>query len=1319
MATLALTAAGAALGGAVLPAGISLLGATLSGAAIGSQVGALAGGYIDQALFGASGQTRATSGPRLSDLKITTSTEGAAVPRLFGWSRLGGQVIWATDLEEEAVVSQTGGSGSSKGLPTGASAKRTDFLYYANFAVALCEGEITDIGRVWADGQEIDLGEHVWRLYHGTETQPPDGLIAAHEDAGAAPAYRGIAYIVFERMALAAFGNRIPQLSFEVLRSVDPFAQLARGVVMIPGSGEFVYATEPVTRTVSRVSTAPENRHTLRGGTDWQVALDQLGRLLPNARSTSLVVSWFGSDLRAGECLIRPCVDAVAKSTEPLEWRVAGVDRAAAPLVSVIDGKPAYGGTPSDSTVVAAIRDLKARGHKVVLNPFILMDIAAGNTLADPYTGEAGQPPYPWRGRITIDPAPDRVGSPDKTAAAATQIAQLVGSAAPGHFSLAGETVNYVGPDEWTVRRMVLHYAHLAVAAGGVDAFLIGSELRGLSQVRSGAGVYPFVSALVALAADVKAILGPSTKITYAADWSEYFGHQPADGSGDVHFHLDPLWSSSAVDAVAIDCYWPLSDWRDGNHLDLAAGARSVYDVDYLKSNLLAGEGFDWFYASPGDRDAQVRTPISDGAAAKPWVFRYKDIRNWWANPHHDRPGGVEAGSPTAWVPQSKPIWLTEIGCPAIDKGANQPNVFVDPKSSESFWPYHSSGERDDLIQRRYLQAMLEAFDPAHPGYLADANPPSSVYAGRMIDLEHVHVYAWDARPYPAFPQSADVWSDGENWRLGHWLTGRVAAQDLGAVIAALLEGYAFDDIDVSTLDGLVTGLVVERAMSAREALQPLELAYFLDAIEDGDAIRFIHRGAEPAHAVLCLDDLVETKAGADLVHLTRAQETDLPAEARLSYSAIESDYRQAVARSRRLVGAAGRISEAQLALVMDAGQAVRTADTWLFESWAARERARFVLPPSALALQPGDVVGLEQGEHTRLLRITEVGEHGARDIDAMAVDPAVYASSGSVVRPAAPIETDLSGPVLGIVLDLPLLTGNEPDEAAYVAASREPWPRGGAAFYRSAEDANFTLATIATRRATTGVTLDPVEPGYESRLDYGGRIRVRLDTGTLASTTRLNLLAGANAAAIEGVDGEWEILQFETADLLAPQTYELSSLLRGQAGTERAMRASIAAGARFVVLDGALARLPMTLADMGLPLLWRYGPAQRALGDASYQTTSHVHRGLGLRPLSPVHVRGRRTGGDLAIAWIRRTRRGGDSWEASEVPLAETNESYEIDILSGDTVVRTLSSGLPGVTYSAAQQVADFGSPQASITVRVHQMSPVLGRGAPREAVV
>ncbi len=143
-------------------------------------------------------------------------------------------------------------------------------------------------------------------------------------------------------------------------------------------------------------------------------------------------------------------------------------------------------------------------------------------------------------------------------------------------------------------------------------------------------------------------------------------------------------------------------------------GARPTITITCI-GNVRGGEGFDWYYASDADRDAQTRTPITDGAYGKPWVFRFKDIESWWANAHYDRPGGVECGTPTDWVPEGKPIWLTELGCPAIDKGANQPNVFYDPKSSESALPYYSSGARDDAQQRAYVDAYQRFFDTDHP----------------------------------------------------------------------------------------------------------------------------------------------------------------------------------------------------------------------------------------------------------------------------------------------------------------------------------------------------------------------------------------------------------------------------------------------------------------------------------------------------------------------------------------------------------------------------------------------------------------------------
>ncbi|MFV0296830.1 MAG: phage tail protein, partial [Hyphomicrobiaceae bacterium] len=482
--------------------------------------------------------------------------------------------------------------------------------------------------------------------------------------------------------------------------------------------------------------------------------------------------------------------------------------------------------------------------------------------------------------------------------------------------------------------------------------------------------------------------------------------------------------------------------------------------------------------------------------------------------------------------------------------------------------------------------------------------------------------------------------------------------------------------------------------------------------------IRVRHRGAGLPQRAFSPADLVETKPLAPLLTLTRTQETDLPATARIAFSSADADYRQAIASSRRLTGASGRIADAQLPLVMGQADAARIADTWLFEAWASREKAHLEIPPSALALEAGDVIEVANSGKTRLLRVTGIGDHGSRALDALSIDPVIYSTAPAVARPAPVPPLPSEGPVLGLFLDLPLLTGNENPLAGYVAAARSPWP-GEAAFYRSPETTGYVLAALATRNATTGATLDPLPPGPESRIDHATHLHVKLDTGSLASVTHLGLLGGANAAAIEAADGKWEVLQFETATLVAPATYLLTGLLRGQAGTEDAMRGPVPSGARVILLDQAITPVPLSHADIDIPFNWRYGPSTRDLGDETYQTARHSFSGRGLRPLSPVHVRGSRTNGDLVVTWLRRTRIGGDNWLPPEVPLGEDAEAYEIDILSGTTVVRTLTANTPSITYTAAQQIEDFGAPQPSLTVRIVQMSFTIGRGIARSATL
>jgi hypothetical protein len=251
------------------------------------------------------------------------------------------------------------------------------------------------------------------------------------------------------------------------------------------------------------------------------------------------------------------------------------------------------------------------------------------------------------------------------------------------------------------------------------------------------------------------------------------------------------------------------------------------------------------------------------------------------------------------------------------------------------------------------------------------------------------------------------------------------------------------------------------------------------------------------------------------------------------------------------------------------------------------------------------------------------------------------------------------------------------------------------------------------------GETLDDLPSGPSSRFDKANVLHVRLDHGALTSVSDLALLSGANAAAIEHTPGHWEVIQFREAALVGPSTYALSILIRGQQGTEVEISDVLPAGARFVLLDAALTQLDLGPDEIGLPLNWRFGPSNRDLGSPSYDTAVHAFAGIGRRPFAPAHVRGRRDDGDLHISWIRRTRIGGDSWESAEVPVGEDSEHYEIDVLDGDTILRTLMTSSSTAVYTAADQVADFGSPPPAVTVRICQLSASHGRGSPAVAIL
>lgn len=1223
MASIVLSAAGSAVGAAV--------GGPF-GAYVGGRLGQSLGSRIDSG-FLPGAKLSGLHGPRLAELGVQSSTYGRMIPVVYGHMRIAGNIIWSLPIRETATTSSSSAGGGGKGGGR-VTQSATRYSYSVTLAIGICEGPVDEVTRVWADAQQLDLSQFTVRLYRGDEAQLPDSLIVALEGAERTPAFRGLAYAVFEDFPMADYGNRIPNFTFEVRRSLrqpdygaDTLEGMVEGMVMIPGGGEFVYDTQVESKipgvAVDGVLLQQGHRqfvnmHTPQGVANALVSLDQMARVCPSVAWVSVVVSWFGTALDAGACEVLPGVEFNGGGiTYPDDWRVAGFTRASARAITTVDGKVQYGGTPDDGSLLRYLDALRARGYKVALYPLLFMDV----------------PGKPWRGLMTGSPA-------DVTA-----------------FFTRANGYN----------AFITHYA--ALAAGRVDAFIIGSELKGLTGVTDAPGHYPAVDALVALAGAVKAALGAQVVVTYAADWSEY---HHTDGGW---YHLDPLWASPDIDVIGIDAYFPLQD-----------GPQQGYDIDALKAGWTSGEGYDWYYS-----DAQRTVQVPLGAP-----YAWKNIAWFWSQPHINPDSSV-----TAWVPESKKIWFTEYGFPSVDGAANQPNVFYSAGTAGSAFPYHSRGRVDVLAQRAALTATQ----------LQWKDSPM---------VERLFLWSWDARPFPYWPDLTGVWSDGADWKTGHWVQGKLGLSSLAAIVRdlCLRAGLQDGEVDVSRLAEPVEGMVIAAPQSYRSAIEALQAAYFFDAVESGAQLKFVPRGSAPVLAV-GLEELAapQDRDGDAIFVMTRLQEVELPKRVNVVFLSRAANYQTALQYAQRQVTESRESFTLDLPVVCTDTMARSIAERTLYAAWMGRTAFRFALPVKCAQLEPGDValVSVDGVTHRMRVTATRLSAPSLLAVEAVADDAAVtdfYRAAEATARLAQNLP--VSDSVLRL-LDMPALPGDDPDMGVLRAGAcgiTRPWR--GAALYRADDGANFSRLTDLSAPIVAGAAVEVLAAGPSAVFDEANAVTVvLLGEEELQSVTPLAVLNGANAALL----GE-EMLQFTTALLLEPGKYRLSGLLRGRQGTEWAM-GSHAAGERFVLLDGRLARLPVPLHLLGRERQYKAVSFGLSLSGAAAQ--GFTYGGAALKPYSPAHVQGERSGGgDLSLRWVRRTRLDGNWQDRVDVPLHEVAEAYEVDILNGAAVVRTLPGlTVPAAGYSAAQQAEDFGSAQGAVRVRVYQISGLIGRGYAAEAVV
>ena len=410
--------------------------------------------------------------------------------------------------------------------------------------------------------------------------------------------------------------------------------------------------------------------------------------------------------------------------------------------------------------------------------------------------------------------------------------------------------------------------------------------------------------------------------------------------------------------------------------------------------------------------------------------------------------------------------------------------------------------------------------------------------------------------------------------------------------------------------------------------------------------------------------------------------------------SALADDARQAVSDS-----------EFAMSLTRPEGQAI--ADRWIAEAEVARDTARFALPPSMADLGPGDVIlSSIPGQEVLRWRIDRVERAGAMTVDAVRVDLGIYSprlsyqEQGGIGRYSPPT------PVHPIFLDLPLLRGDEVPHAPHLAVAAYPWPGTVAAYASVDDEGGFDTNLLLDRRSLIGRTLTPLARARPGVIDRGAPLQLRLTNDPLRSVTERALLSGANALAIgDGTIDGWEVMQFAKAELIAPNIWQISKRLRGQAGTDAIMPDIWPAGSLVVLLDGSPKQVDLPPSARGQERFWRIGPALRSPDDASYRSLATVAPGVGLRPYSPCHLRmeGRH------LSWIRRGRVESDGWDGSDIPLGEETESYLLQLEQEGRLFFETQTSSPHLTLP---DLAWVQIKPGRLTVRVCQLSRTFGRG-------
>lgn len=513
-----------------------------------------------------------------------------------------------------------------------------------------------------------------------------------------------------------------------------------------------------------------------------------------------------------------------------------------------------------------------------------------------------------------------------------------------------------------------------------------------------------------------------------------------------------------------------------------------------------------------------------------------------------------------------------------------------------------------------------------------------------------------------------------------------------------------------------VNGFAIGQLSTTRQVLELLSGAYLFEAVESAGVLKFVLRGGASVATIPYASMGASLSNPEEPLPVNRRNDDEAPKQCVIRYINAADDYQDGSESSDRLVGYGTGVQVIEVPAALTPAQAKALADVAIMDIAArALSIGPIGLSRDYAIVEPTDVITVTDVDgstfRARVVKLTESG--GLRTVEAVLDNASILTSVAGTTSTGYTDSTSIAAQADTVLqlMDIAILRDADNNVGFYAAAKGSSSAYAGSRLYGGLDGITYTERETFTESAVIG-TCTTTLGNYSGAnvFDWANSLTVDVGAGVLASETRDNLLTlGANAALV----GNNEIIQFLTSTLVSSGVYTLTGLLRGRRGTEWAMTGH-AAAERFVLLQlTGLRRIANTTDEIGALRYYKGVTFGRSLGTATQKTLTNS--AAGLKPWAPVDLRGSRdASANLIITWSRRTRLA-TNFTSGTVPLGEAAESYAIEVYSSNTFVtlkRTITSTTPTASYLASEQTTDFGAAQATVWVKVYQVSSIVGRG-------